>query len=164
MDNWAVDANEWTGGKALLTTGSPFPPIKTADGKLKVIGQSNNALVYPGFGLGYVILGCVLRLYSRLTRSVIISKATKLTDPMITAGVTALAQLAPALEDPDKSLLPSLEHLRVVSVKVATAVANAARAEGVAKVQRDSDWTEAEVRESQWDPGLSSYLFYLAFC
>lgn len=72
---------------------------------------------------------------------------------MITAGVSALAELAPALDDPDASLLPSLEDLRIVSVNIATAVANAARKEGISNVQRDEDWTEEEVRERQWDPG-----------
>lgn len=64
---------------------------------------------------------------------------------MITAGVSALAKLAPALEDPDESLLPALKDLRHVSVKVATAVANAARDEGVSQVERDEPWTEDDV-------------------
>jgi len=64
---------------------------------------------------------------------------------MITAGVAALSKLAPALEDPDESLLPALKDLRHVSVKVATAVANAAREEGVSQVQQDEPWTEDDV-------------------
>lgn len=71
---------------------------------------------------------------------------------MITAGVTALAKLAPALQDPDESLLPALHGLRHVSIKIAVAVANAAREEGVSMVRRDKDWTDDEVREAQWDP------------
>ncbi len=130
-----ADANEWTGGKALMATGSPFPKIKNPNGKEYKVAESNNALIYPGFGLG-----------------VIVARASQLTDKMITAGVVALAKLAPALEDPDESLLPHLSDLRTVSVKVATAVANAALEEGVARVERDRPWTEDEVRIAQWDP------------
>lgn len=118
-----------------MATGSPFPKIKNPNGKEYKVAESNNALIYPGFGLG-----------------VIVSKASQLTDKMITAGVSALAKLAPALEDPDESLLPLLSDLRTVSVKVATAVANAARDEGVSNVKRDQPFTEDEVRAAQWDP------------
>lgn len=72
---------------------------------------------------------------------------------MIQAGVAALAKLAPALEDPDDSLLPELRDLRMISCKIATAVANAAREEGVAGVKRDAPFTEEEIRARQWDPG-----------
>ncbi|GAA5854204.1 hypothetical protein JCM5353_002801, partial [Sporobolomyces roseus] len=84
--------------------------------------------------------------------SVVVSRASQLTDKMITAGVAALSKLAPALEDPDESLLPALKDLRHVSVKVATAVANAAREEGVSQVQQDEPWTEDDIRGHQWDP------------
>lgn len=107
-----------------------------ANGKQYIIAEANNALVYPALGLG-----------------VIISKASRLSDAMITAGVSALASLSPALKDPDQSLLPSLSDLRSISVTVATAVANAARKEGVAHDGRTEDWTEEEVRKRQWDPG-----------
>ncbi|GAA5975917.1 hypothetical protein JCM5350_000778 [Sporobolomyces pararoseus] len=129
------DVNEWTEGRALMATGSPFPPVANPNGKLHKIAEANNALIYPGFGLG-----------------VVVSRASQLTDKMITAGVAALSKLAPALEDPDESLLPALKDLRHVSVKVATAVANAARDEGVSQVQQDEPWTEDDIRGHQWDP------------
>ncbi|GAA5831201.1 hypothetical protein JCM11251_007792 [Rhodosporidiobolus azoricus] len=129
------DLNEWTNGRALMATGSPFPPVKNPNGKPHKVAEANNALIYPGFGLG-----------------VVVSRASKLTDNMITAGVGALAQLAPALEDADESLLPALHDLRHVSVKVATAVANAARREGVSQVVREEPFTEEEIRSHQWDP------------
>jgi len=75
---------------------------------------------------------------------------------MITAGVAALAKLSPALEDPDASLLPDLHDLRHISVKVAVAIANAAREEGVSQIQREDEFTEDEVRNYQWDPGACS--------
>ncbi|BGP37120.1 NAD-dependent malic enzyme, mitochondrial [Rhodotorula kratochvilovae] len=130
-----ADVNDWTNGKALMATGSPFPPVRNPNGKEHQVAMCNNALVYPGFGLG-----------------VIISRASQLTDKMITAGVAALAKLAPALEDPDESLLPGLHDLRHISVKVAVAVANAAKEEGVSQIQREDDYTEEEVRNYQWDP------------
>ncbi|GAA6015636.1 hypothetical protein JCM10207_008154 [Rhodosporidiobolus poonsookiae] len=129
------DLNEWTGGKALMATGSPFPPVKNPNGKEHKVAEANNALIYPGFGLG-----------------VIVSRASRLTDGMITAGVAALAKLAPALDDADESLLPALHDLRHVSVKVAVAVANAAREEGVSQVQREEPFTEDDCRNEQWDP------------
>ncbi|GAA5857648.1 hypothetical protein JCM8547_004313 [Rhodosporidiobolus lusitaniae] len=130
-----ADLNEWTNGKALMATGSPFPPVKNPNGKEHKVAEANNALSFPGLGLG-----------------VVASRASQLTDKMITAGVAALAQLAPALEDPDESLLPHLQDLRHVSVKVAVAVANAAREEGVAQVHREEEWTEEDIRNLQWDP------------
>lgn len=137
-----ADINEWTNGKALMATGSPFPPVKNPNtGKEHKIAEANNALSFPGLGLG-----------------VVASRASQLTDKMITAGVTALASLSPALDDPDESLLPHLQDLRHVSVKVAAAVANAALEEGVATVSRDAPWTEEELRNLQWDPGESSRL------
>ncbi|SCV72505.1 BQ2448_4042 [Microbotryum intermedium] len=130
------DLNEWSNGCALIATGSPFPLIKNiTDGKKYKTAESNNALVYPGLALG-----------------VIMSKASALTDSMITADVRALAELAPALNNPNESLLPPLKDLRSVSVKIATAVANQARAEGLAKTHTDCDWTEEECRLKQWDP------------
>lgn len=47
------DINEWTEGRALMATGSPFPPVANPNGKLHKIAEANNALIYPGFGLGY---------------------------------------------------------------------------------------------------------------
>ena len=46
------DVNEWTEGRALIATGSPFPPVRNPNGKLHKIAEANNALIYPGFGLG----------------------------------------------------------------------------------------------------------------
>lgn len=50
-----ADAFEWTQGRALLATGSPFPPCKTSDGKTYVVAQTNNALIYPALGLGAIV-------------------------------------------------------------------------------------------------------------
>lgn len=74
---------------------------------------------------------------------------------MITAGIAALARLAPCLQDPDESLLPAMGDVRHISVKVAVAVANAALDEGLSRLGRTDRFTEEEIRSFQWDPGAS---------
>ncbi|KAF9064524.1 hypothetical protein BDP27DRAFT_1333365 [Rhodocollybia butyracea] len=121
-----ADANEWTKGKALLATGSPFPPAKMPNGKDYIIAECNNALIYPGLGFGAIL-----------------SKSRHLSESMIVAGARRLAALSPALEDPDNALLPDLGHAPAVNFEVAVAVAEQAIEEGSAGV----DWTKEEVRE-----------------
>lgn len=96
---------------------------------------SNNGLIFSGLGLG-----------------VVVSRASQLSDRMITAGVAALARLAPCLQDPDESLLPAMGDVRHISVKVAVAVANAALDEGLSRLGRTDRFTEEEIRSFQWDP------------
>jgi malate dehydrogenase (oxaloacetate-decarboxylating) len=107
------DVLAWTGGRALMATGSPFPPVRLGD-VTYTIAQANNALVFPGLGLG-----------------VAVSRATRVSDGMITAAAQALASI-PRLNTPGASLLPSVERLRWVSATVAVAVAHAAVEEGLA--------------------------------
>ena len=115
----------WSDGKALLATGSPFAPVKNPhSGKVMPIAELNNALIFPALGLGTVL-----------------SKAEKLSDGMIVAGVQALASLSPSLSDPDAPLLPDLEHVRQVTVVIAAAVMKQARHEGHAKA--DLPWVAA---------------------
>jgi malate dehydrogenase (oxaloacetate-decarboxylating) len=99
------DLYEWSEGKALISTGSPFPPVKLpGSDKEYIIAECNNvgirygsrspadvpqALIYPGLG-----------------RGTILSKAKFMTDKMIVAGAKRLAELAPAIKDPDQALLP----------------------------------------------------------
>ena len=119
----------WTGGRALVATGSPFDPV--AVGKVThTIGQANNAMLYPGLGLG-----------------VIVCRASKISDGMILAAAKAVASLADTSE-PGSSLLPAFGDLRTVSATVAVAVIEQAQAEGLATEQID-DVVEA-VREAMW--------------
>ncbi len=123
------DLVEWTDGRALVATGSPFPSV-SFDGIEHEIAQVNNALVFPGLGLG-----------------VIVARATRITDGMLLAAAEAVA----ALSDPSRpgaSLLPAVSDLREVSAVVATAVARQAVDEGVAPA-RDDDLADA-VRASMW--------------
>ncbi|CCM01578.1 uncharacterized protein FIBRA_03638 [Fibroporia radiculosa] len=137
------DANNWTNGKALLATGSPFPPCKMPNGKEYVVAECNNALIYPGLGFGAIV-----------------SKARSLTDAMIIAGARRLASLAPALKDPDDALLPDFGSSPDVNFEVAVAVVEQAIEDGVAGV----DWGGKEevrdkIREKQWKPVYEPYVY-----
>ncbi|CAK5264346.1 unnamed protein product [Mycena citricolor] len=136
------DANDWTKGKALLATGSPFPPAKMPNGKDYVIAECNNALIYPGLGLGAIL-----------------SKSKCMTDTMLIAGARRLASLAPALKDPDEALLPDFADAPAVNLEVAIAVAEQAIQEGSAEVS----WTKEEVREKVqqglWRPTYGEYVY-----
>ncbi len=109
-----ADLLEWTDGQALIATGSPFSPVDH-DGVRHVIAQSNNALIFPGLGLG--VSAC---------------HATRVTEGMIAAAAEALAGLVNAWR-PGAPLLPGIGDLRLVSATVAIAVAERAAEEGVAE-------------------------------
>lgn len=130
-----ADANTWTEGRALLATGSPFPPCEF-NGKSYTPAQNNNALIYPGLGLGTII-----------------SRARQISPGMFMAGIQALAKLSPAFEDPNASLLPDLSEVRSVSVHVAAAVVRQACEEG-----RTRDETVIKVVKGELGNGLEEYI------
>ncbi len=109
-----ADLVEWTDGRALVATGSPFDPVDHREVR-HFIAQANNALIFPGLGLG--VAAC---------------DATRITDRMIAAAAEALAGRVNTYR-PGASLLPSMNELRPVSAHVALAVAAAAAEEGVAR-------------------------------
>ncbi|HEV8627667.1 MAG TPA: NAD-dependent malic enzyme [Acidimicrobiia bacterium] len=127
-----ADLLRWTDGRALVATGSPFDPV-THDKVTYVIGQANNALIFPGLGLGAIV-----------------ARASRMTDHMIFAAAEAVAGHVDATT-PGASLLPQINDVRETSVAVATAVAQAAAADGVARARLQPD-LEAQVRHSMWDP------------
>ena len=108
-----ADLLAWTGGRALIATGSPFGPV-THQGVTYQIGQANNALIFPGLGLGAIL-----------------SRARRITDHMITVAAEAVAGLADTAT-PGAPLLPPIDDLRATSARVALAVAEAAAQDGVA--------------------------------
>lgn len=126
------DVIEWTGGRALVATGSPFPPVDYR-GTRYVIGQANNALVFPGLGLGAITV-----------------RARAITDNMLSAAAHAVAGLVDA-GTPGAPLLPEVAALRETSFAVATAVARAAAEDGVARVPLSDDVRE-QVRSHMWQP------------
>ncbi len=110
------DLLDWTEGKALIATGSPFS-TPVWQGKSRSIAQCNNALVFPGIGLG-----------------VIAAKATRVTDKMLLAACTALYRCAPIHQDANAPLLPAMENARGSAREIAIAVAQQAREENVAGI------------------------------
>jgi malate dehydrogenase (oxaloacetate-decarboxylating) len=121
----------WTDGRALVATGSPFAPVMH-DGITYRIAQANNALVFPGLGLG-----------------VAVATARRVSDTMLTAAADAVAGLSDA-STPGAPLLPPVDQLREVSAMVAVAVAKAAAADGLAEVALD-DPTQ-QVHQAMWQP------------
>lgn len=131
------DINEWSRGKALIATGSPFPPV-TYGGKEYEVAECNNSTCFPGIGLG-----CVL------------SRTKLLSDKMLVAAVKALAAQSPALEDPSKGLLPDVIHVREISVHIARAIIKQAVEEGLATekgIPTNEEDLEEWIREQMWDP------------
>jgi len=126
-----ADLIAWTDGRALIATGSPFTPV-TYKGITHVIGQTENAMLYPGLGLGTIV-----------------SQAGLVSVGMLIAAVNALSSLV-AVRLPGASLLPYVDDLRSVTVTVAVAVAEAAVAEGLAGVKL-ADIVQ-QVQDAMWQP------------
>jgi len=124
---------EWTEGRALIATGSPFPPVQY-DGRVMHIGQCNNAFIFPGVGLG-----------------VIATRARRVTDAMFVAAARALSELSPARRDPTASLFPALEEVREVSRRVALAVGAEAQRAGLAE-ETSPEELERRVVATMWTP------------
>jgi malate dehydrogenase (oxaloacetate-decarboxylating) len=121
----------WTDGRALIATGSPFAPV-TYKGVTYVLGQVNNAMLYPGLCLGAIV-----------------SRARRISDGMFAAAASAVSSLV-AVRQPGASLLPHIDDLRSVSMTVAAAVAEAADAEGLAGVKLDD--IVQQVQDAMWQP------------
>lgn len=123
------EAIKWSDGKALISVGIPVPPVPYK-GVNYEIGQANNAMLYPGLGLG-----------------VIVSGAKHVTDGMLLAAAEAVAsQVNP--QDEGASLLPSVNNLRASSATVAVAVAKQAVKDSVATKQPEN-WVQA-VQDAMW--------------
>ena len=127
-----ADLIRWTDGRALVAAGSPFGAVDYGGIRYET-GQANNALVFPGLGLG-----------------VIAARARRVTDGMLLAAARAVADMVD-ISTPGAPLLPRIADLRETSVTVAAAVARAAEAEGVASAALDDDLT-GQVRSLMWEP------------
>jgi malate dehydrogenase (oxaloacetate-decarboxylating) len=132
------DLLTWTEGRAVIGTGSPFPPV-LKDGLAKRIDQTNNSYVFPGIGLG-----------------VISAQARHISDGMLLAAARALAEISPSRRDPSANLLPPVTELREVSYRVALAIALQAQREGLAE-QTSREKLEASVRLKMWTPNYRPY-------
>ena len=123
-----ADLIKWTDGRALIGTGTPWEPVPY-EGVDYEIGQANNALVYPGIGLGTIV-----------------SRAGHVTDGMLLAAAEAIAGLVD-VNRAGAGLLPDVENLRASSATVAVAVANQAAKDGVAEPLGDP---VQAVQEAMW--------------
>jgi malate dehydrogenase (oxaloacetate-decarboxylating) len=132
------DLFAWTEGRAVIGTGSPFPPIRRNGAEFRV-DQTNNAYVYPGVGLGAIAV-----------------QARRVSDGMFLAAARAVAELSPARRDPVANLLPPLVDLREISFRVAVAVGKQAIAEGLAEARAEAD-VAAAVRTKMWEPVYARY-------
>ncbi|MEX2500885.1 MAG: oxaloacetate-decarboxylating malate dehydrogenase, partial [Trueperaceae bacterium] len=130
------DVLAWTEGRALVATGSPFPDVVRGDVRT-VIGQGNNAFVFPGVGLGAVL-----------------ARARTVSDDMLSAAAEALAESVDAGRLEHGALFPRVANLREVSCQVAVAVIHQARIEGQATEDLPDD-LDAFVERAMWTP---SYL------
>ncbi len=121
----------WTDGRVLVATGIPSRPV-TYKGVTYVIGQANNALVYPGLGLGTIV-----------------ARARKVSDDMLMTAARAVAALVD-VKQPGASLLPYVDNLRAVSATVAVEVAKKAANEELGRVPLTN--VIQQVQDAMWQP------------
>lgn len=132
------DLLQWTEGRAIVATGSPFPPVQYGPVRF-AIAQCNNAYIFPGLGLGLVA-----------------GKCRQVTDSMLLAAARALAARSPAREDPHAALLPSLHDLRAVAEEIAFAVAREGQRLALAPSMSENE-LRVRIREARWNPVYPVY-------
>ena len=132
------EALRHTAGRALVATGSPFPPVDY-DGRKVPTSQCNNLYMFPGVGLGALA-----------------ARASKVTDRMFVAAAKALSGLVTLPQEEAGLLLPPMKRIREVAAVVAKAVAIEARDSGLGRLLSD-DELEANIRRAQWQPGFVPY-------
>ena len=133
-----ADLLRWTDGRALVGSGSPFPPVEV-NGKMVRISQINNSYIFPGLALG-----------------ILVSKARRVTDNMIMAAARTLASLSPARNDKNEALLPPISDSRKVGLIVGEAVAHQAVADGVADAATGESMKE-RIDAYVWEPVYLPY-------
>ena len=124
----------WTDGRAIVASGSPFPPVELG-GKTIHIGQGNNAFIFPGLGLGAIL-----------------SDACEITDGMVLEAAYALADYTAERHLEKGWVYPPVEELQEASIQVATRVMAKAIDEGVAGTKVERSAIEAYVRARFWKP------------
>jgi malate dehydrogenase (oxaloacetate-decarboxylating) len=133
-----TELDSWTEGRAVIGTGSPFPPLKR-NGKVFRADQTNNAYVYPGIGLGAIATG-----------------SRRISDGMFLAAAHAIAEKSPAIHDSGANLLPPLRQIRELTFQVAVAVGKQAQKEGLTRPMSD-EAVAAAIRAKMWEPRYPSY-------
>ncbi|MGB2645340.1 MAG: NAD-dependent malic enzyme [Candidatus Acidiferrum sp.] len=142
-----ADLYPWTDGRALIATGSPFPPVYFG-GKTIPVSQCNNVYIFPAIGLAVL----ALRPASELLGT------KRITDGMMIAAARTLAEHSPALADSSAPLLPALTGLRNLAVEIAYAVALEAVRSGVAPPHDPASMLRPQIISSQWLPAYPAYV------
>jgi malate dehydrogenase (oxaloacetate-decarboxylating) len=129
---------DWTEGRALIGTGSPFEPVN-AGGKRVPVTQTNNSYIFPGLAL-----------------RIVASKASRVTDTMIKAATQELVRHLPTQKDKQASLLPPLSGARKLGREIGRAVGIQAIRDGQAQVP-DEDALDREILADVWEPVYVPY-------
>jgi malate dehydrogenase (oxaloacetate-decarboxylating)(NADP+) len=111
----AEQAYEWTDGRCIFASGSPFAPVEMADGRVVYPSQCNNMYIFPGVGLGATVCG-----------------AKSVTQRMLYVAAEALAKFVPEEDVRDGKVFPPLSRIREVSHRIAVAVVGEAIKKGIA--------------------------------
>ena len=128
-----AELDHWTGGRALIATGSPFAPLER-NGVEYPVAQCNNVYIFPAMGL-----------------AVTAAQATRVTDEMMRVAAATLGEASPALNDPNRPLLPSWSDTPDVAIRIAQAVAEQAVAEGIAPKRSSAELAE-RITQVHWHP------------
>jgi malate dehydrogenase (oxaloacetate-decarboxylating) len=128
-----AELDEWTSGRALIATGSPFAALRR-DGREVPVAQCNNVYIFPAMGL-----------------AVTAAEATRVTDNMMRAAATTLGDASPALSNPDLPLLPAWSDVPDIAIRIAHAVGCQAVADGVAP-QRSDEQIAERIAQVRWTP------------
>ncbi len=142
-----ADLFRWTNGRALIATGSPFPPV-LLEGREIPVSQCNNVYIFPAIGLAVIA--------SRPSSGA--PGIQRITDAMMIAAARTLAEHSPALIDASAPLLPSLKDLRSLAVEIAFAVAQEAVRSGIAPALDSSSALRSQILASQWSPAYPAYV------
>jgi malate dehydrogenase (oxaloacetate-decarboxylating) len=132
------DVMDWTEGRALIGTGTAFPPVNVG-GKTMPIAQTNNSYIFPGLALG-----------------IIAAKARRVTDTMIKAAAAELIRHLPTQKNKSASLLPPLTDLRQLGRQIGQAVGRQAIEDGQAQVT-DEEALSREIQTNIWEPVYLPY-------
>jgi malic enzyme len=133
-----ADLLEWTEGRALVATGSPFEPV-TIDGRTHTVGQANNVFIFPGMGLGAIV-----------------AEARQITDEMFLLAAQTLAEMVPEERLAEGALYPAVADLREVSRQIASKVVCQSRDCGVGRLYPDDEVADA-IDAAMWFPDYMPY-------